>query len=187
MKLISPPGKSSTIRPTSDRCREALFSIIHDRIFKARVLDLYAGTGALALEALSRGAQEAVVVDNCATAHSLLRKNIKLVERYYPDDANVSPPVTIIKSDLRKGLSAITRFCNITSPTFDIIFLDPPYGKGLAQKTLEDIDNSAFLAKNGLVVAEEQSKVVLSKTLAHLQCIDIRKYGDTAFWIFRTP
>jgi 16S rRNA (guanine966-N2)-methyltransferase len=187
MKLISPPGKSNAIRPTSDRCREALFSIIHESLFEARVLDLYAGTGALALEALSRGAQEAVVVDNSATAHSLLRKNVQLLGRYYPDDTNFYPPVTIIRSDLRKGLNAITRFNNITSSVFDIIFLDPPYGKGLAQKTLEDIDNGVFLAKNGLVVAEEQSKVVLSKTLANLQCVDIRKYGETAFWMYRTP
>lgn len=185
MQLISPPAKSNVIRPTSDRCRESLFSIIHDRVSKARVLDLYSGTGALALEALSRGAQAAVVVDNSATAHSLLYKNVQRLDKYYPEDTDGTPPVTIIKSDLRKGLGAITRHCNNTLTTFDIVFLDPPYEKGLAQKTLEDLDNSAFLTNNCLVVAEERSKVVLSKTLAHLQCIDIRKYGDTAFWIYR--
>lgn len=184
MQLISPPGKTTAIRPTSDRCREALFSIIHDKLAQARVLDLYAGTGALALEALSRGAQSAVMVDNNATAHSLLRKNVQRLVRYYPEGSDFSPPVTIIKSDLRRGLNAITRFCNDALSTFDIIFLDPPYGKGLAQKTLEHLDNSSFLTNNGLVVAEERSKVVLSKTLAHLQCIDTRKYGDTAFWIY---
>ena len=185
MQLNSPPGKSNVIRPTSDRCREALFSILHGRLPQARVLDLYAGTGAFAIEALSRGARSAVAVDNNATAHSLLHKNVQLLNRYYPDDINVSPPLTIIKSDLRKGLSAVTRFCNNSLSTFDIIFLDPPYGKGLAQKTLENLDNAVFLAKNGLVIAEERSKIVLSDKLVHLQCIDTRKYGDTAFWIYR--
>jgi 16S rRNA (guanine966-N2)-methyltransferase len=186
MQLISPPAKSNAIRPTSDRCREALFSILNDRLSEARVLDLYAGTGALALEALSRGAQAAVVVDNSTTAHTLLHKNVQRLKRYYPDDKNAGPPVTIIHSDLRKGLSAITRFCNTNFSIFDVIFLDPPYGKGLAQKTLEDLDNGTFLANNGLVVAEERSKVVLSETLTHLQCIDKRKYGDTTFWIYST-
>jgi len=133
-------------------------------------------------------AQHPIVVERLffsASAHSLIRKNVQRIERYYPDSSESSPPVTIIKSDLRKGLSAIKRFCNNSLTTFDIIFLDPPYGKGFAQKTLEDLDNGAFLTKNGLVVAEERSKVLLSKTLKHLQCIDTRKYGDSAFWIYK--
>ncbi len=186
MQILSPPGKSNAIRPTSDRCKEALFSIIQDKLTQARVLDLYSGTGALALESLSRGAQTAVVVDNSPTAYSLLHRNIQRLERYHPNDPAFSPPVTIINSDLRKGLNAIARFLDDTVSTFDIIFLDPPYGKGLAQKTLEDLDNSAFLNNNCLVVAEERSKVVLSNTFTHLQCIDTRKYGDTAFWIYTT-
>jgi 16S rRNA (guanine966-N2)-methyltransferase len=184
MQLISPPGKGNAIRPTSDRCREALFSILNDRIHQANVLDLYAGTGALALEALSRGAQAAMVVDSSATSHSLLLKNVQRLERYYHDDPELSPPVTIVKSDLRRGLGAVTRICDTTVSTFDIIFLDPPYGKGFAQKTLEDLDGSTFLAPKCLVIAEERSKVVLSTELTNLHCIDRRKYGDTSFWIY---
>lgn len=185
MKLISPPGKSNIIRPTSDRCREALFSILHENIPQARILDLYTGTGAFAIEALSRGAQSAVVVDNGTIAHSILNKNIQLLNKYYPDDVNVHPPLKFLKSDLRKGLRTVSRYCKDSDSAFDIIFLDPPYGKGLAQKTLEKLDNTDFLTKNCLVIAEERSKVLLSESLVHLQGIDTRKYGDTTFWIYR--
>ena len=184
MRLATPPGKSNAIRPTSDRCREALFSILGERLDDATILDLYAGTGALALEALSRGAKSAVLVDNSSTALALLRKNVLRLKKYNIDNPDFCQSITIIKSDLRKGLNAIVRSSKSTSTTFDIIFLDPPYGKGLAQRTLKDLDSNSFLATGGLVVAEERSKVVLSEKFAHLKCIDTRKYGDTRFWIY---
>lgn len=187
LQLISPPAKSKAIRPTSDRCREALFSILSDKLNHAQVLDLYAGTGALALEALSRGAKSAVLVDNNTSACSLLAKNIQRLENHITYRTDSFPAITIVKSDLRNGLNAVIHSCKKrTLLPFDIVFLDPPYGKGLSQKTLEDLDNAAILATTGLIVAEERSKVVLSKKFEHFQCIDTRKYGDTTFWIYQT-
>lgn len=185
MRLATPPNKSDDIRPTSDRCREALFSILGSRINDARVLDLYAGTGALGLEALSRGARSVVLVDNNPVALALMRRNVELLGHSFHSSASAFPRVSIVRGNVRRGVNAVLAGARKTEAVFDIIFLDPPYDKKLAQAALADLDGSSFLAENGLIVAEERSKVVLSEDFEHLSCMDSRIYGDTSFWLYR--
>jgi 16S rRNA (guanine966-N2)-methyltransferase len=167
-------GKAA-IRPTSDRVREALYSILAGRPVAARILDLYAGTGALGLEGLSRGGASAVFVDLGAEALGLLRRNVELC-----GFANRS---TIIKRDLTRGL-AFLRGCSPPGG-FDLIFLDPPYRRGLAERLLSGLPAVELLAAGGLVVAEEASEVALPHSWPGLQLDDHRVYGDTGIWFYR--
>ncbi len=175
------PGQSQSIRPTTDRAREALFSIIGNRVISARVLDLYAGTGALGLEALSRGAMQAVFVDKHHKALELIKKNCALC---IPDMyTGQTKKTVIIKHDLRRSL-------NLNFPespdekVFDLIFLDPPYEQGLAEATLEALDISQFLTSTSLVIAEECSGEKLPDYFTRLTLSDQRRYGDTGFWFY---
>ena len=150
----------------------------------ARVLDLYAGTGAFALEAVSRGAEQAVMIDNGKTAYSLICRNIEQMYHQAPSISHMQPPLLAFREDLRKGVEkALNRHADVPK-SFDIIFLDPPYDRGMAQKTLKDLDNTTLLAKDGLVIAEERSKVEITDEFTTLRLSGKRTYGDTSFWIF---
>ncbi len=176
-KLFSPPGQGLGIRPTSDRAREALFSIIGSQVEQAAVLDLFAGTGAMGLEAFSRGARSVTFVDNNRLALELIRKNI---ETCFPSAA---ARLTIIQHDLRRGLPLKPLQKKQLSP-FDLVFLDPPYSEGLCQRLLQDWDDHNLLAARGLLIAEERAKEQLSLRFSTLELVDKRLYGETAFWIF---
>jgi 16S rRNA (guanine966-N2)-methyltransferase len=177
------PGNSTGIRPTSDRAREALFSIIGQRVQDACVLDLYSGTGALGLEALSRGAKEVIFIDNSHTALELTRKNYELCRGNKSHSDKTQS--LIVKYDLRRGLSISSEMTRNCTNGFDLIFLDPPYGKGLAEKTLLDIDAGNLCNKNSLVIAEEASGIKLSDVFPkQLNLHEQRQYGDTSFWFY---
>lgn len=181
-KLTSPPGQGLSIRPTSDRAREALFSIIGSHVEQAAVLDLFAGTGAMGLEAFSRGARSVTFVDNNRLALELIRKNI---ETCFPSAATPSAAtrLTIIQHDLRRGLPLKLLQKKLLSP-FDLVFLDPPYSQGLCQRILQDWDDHNLLTAGGLLVAEERAKEKLALRFATLELVDNRVYGEAAFWIF---
>lgn len=179
-KLLT-PGNSKLIRPTSDRAREALFSIIGDHIYAARVLDLYAGTGALGIEALSRGAEQTVFVDKHRTALDLIWENCKLCLEVFKE--TLHKKAIIIKHDLSRGLSLHQGNTSLADP-FDIVFLDPPYGKGLTEQTLKALDKSPFLLPTTRIVAEEFSGENLPESFSRLRLTDKRKYGETGFWFY---
>lgn len=165
---------TQAIRPTADRAREALFSILGLRVAGARVADLFAGTGALGLEALSRGAAAAIFVDYQPAALDLIRENIIL--------CGFSDRSRVLKRDLRKGL-----FClrDIAGPAgFDLVFLDPPYGRGLAEQTVIELGQGGIVAQGGLVIVEEQSRASLPAPCGRLRLADVRRYGDTGFWLY---
>lgn len=124
-------------RPTMDRVKESLFGMIQSYVGDSRVLDLFAGSGALGLEAISNGAKEAYLVDNNIEAIKVIRDNIK----------NMDDDIKVIKSDYKK-------FLKETNEKFDIIFLDPPYRKGLMGKALRVIEERDLLNEGGLVVCE---------------------------------
>ena len=124
-------------RPTMDRVKESLFGMIQSYVGDSRVLDLFAGSGALGLEAISNGAREAYLVDNNFEAIKVIRDNIK----------NMDDDIKVIKSDYKK-------FLKETNEKFDIIFLDPPYRKGLMGKALRVIEERDLLNEGGLVVCE---------------------------------
>ncbi|GJE17113.1 16S rRNA (guanine(966)-N(2))-methyltransferase RsmD [Methylobacterium marchantiae] len=171
-RLVSP--KSDTIRPTSDRLREALFNVLahayDDAVSGARVLDLFAGTGALSFEALSRGASSALLVDEGAEARGLIRENIEALgcagkTRLFRRDATKLGPAG-------------------TSGTFTLVFCDPPYGRDLAPAALASAMAGCWLAPGALVVVEEGS----SASLALPECfaeLERRSYGDTSVTISR--
>ena len=180
-KLLT-PGKSNLIRPTTDRAREALFSIIGNRLMSARVLDLYAGTGALGLEAFSKGAKQVVFIEKFNNAIKLIHQNCVLccmgLNNIHDDN------LIVIKHDLRRGLP-IKHPIFDKHGSFDIIFLDPPYKKGLAEESLLSLDNSHFLNFTTLIIAEESSAETLPESFTRLTLTDQRKYGDTGFWFYK--
>lgn len=152
------------LRPTSDRVRESLFNILQsghgDRLNGARVLDLFAGTGALGLEALSRGAEAVTFVENGRTALKLLRENIRI--------CNAEGTTRILQKDARRLGTA--------PGAFDLIFLDPPYAKGMGELALSAALSEGWLAPGALVVWEESASITPPDGLTLL---DERRYGDT--------
>ncbi len=145
---------------------------------QGQVLDLFAGTGALGLEALSRGAAELVLVDLHQESLKLLKQNIKIVT------GTPSPPnVTLMRHDLKKGLPPKLSERS-GKPGFDLIFLDPPYSMGLSLKMLECLGNSELMKSDSIVVAEDRSSESLPDSCGLLQLFDQRTYGDTGFWLY---
>jgi 16S rRNA (guanine966-N2)-methyltransferase len=166
--------KSQSIRPTADRLRESLFNIlIHaydDPITGVRVLDLFAGTGALGIEALSRGSAFALFVDDGAEARALLRENVATlglggVSRIFRRDATKLGPAHPVEP-------------------FALAFLDPPYGKGLAEQALASARAGGWLAPDALIVVEEAKKSAFAAPDGFTE-IERRSYDDTEFVVLR--
>jgi len=166
--------KSDAVRPTSDRLREALFNILThaygDPVTGARVLDLFAGTGALGIEAISRGASYALFVDDGVEARALLRDNVETlglggVTRIFRRDASKLGPAHPVEP-------------------FDLVFLDPPYGKGLAEKALASARDGGWLKPQALIVAEEAADAGFVAPTEFTE-LERRKYNDTEFVFLR--
>jgi 16S rRNA (guanine966-N2)-methyltransferase len=165
---------SRDIRPTADRLRESVFNILvhayDDPIDGARVLDLFAGTGALGIEAVSRGAAFALFVDNGAEARALLRNNVESlalggVSKVYRRDATDLGPAHPMQP-------------------FSLAFLDPPYGKGLAEKALASLRDGGWLTPGARVVVEE-AKVAGFSAPDGFEELERRAYDDTEFVFLR--
>jgi 16S rRNA (guanine966-N2)-methyltransferase len=170
--LASPASRD--IRPTADRLRESVFNILvhayDDPMEGSRVLDLFAGTGALGIEAISRGAAFALFVDNGAEARALLRNNVEAlalggVTKIYRRDA----------TNLGEA--------HPMEP-FSLVFLDPPYGKGLAEKALASLGDGGWLAPNALLVVEE-AKAAEFAAPEGFEELERRVYDDTEFVFLR--
>ena len=151
------------LRPTSDRVRESLFSMLthHDVIVGARVLDLFAGTGALGLEALSRGAREVCFIENGRTGQRLIAENIETLR--------AGDHCTLMRNDA-------TRLGPWPQAPFDLVFLDPPYGKSMGQKALAATTAGGWLTQDAMIVWEENTPMQAPPGFTRL---DTRKYGDT--------
>lgn len=172
--LRGPQGDS--IRPTTDRMRQALFNIlIHAYAFPfdgARVLDLFAGTGALSAEALSHGAGFAVMVDIGAEARGLQRENVEAL--------GLGGVTRILRRDATR-LGEVAPF-----DPFTLVFCDPPYGKGLGEAALASAIRGGWIAPDGLVVLEERASAEVTLP-APLVEIDRRKAGETQLIFGRMP
>jgi len=176
-KLRSRPiagPKSDAVRPTSDRLREALFNILthsyEDPVAGARVLDLFAGTGALGIEAISRGADYALFVDEGVEARALLRDNVESlglggVTRIFRRDASRLGPAHPLDP-------------------FSLVFLDPPYGKGLAEKSLISARDGGWLVPQALLVVEEAADAGFTAPDGFAE-LERRHYDDTEFTFIR--
>jgi 16S rRNA (guanine966-N2)-methyltransferase len=173
-RTLSAP-KSQAIRPTADRLREALFNIlVHaygDPIADARVLDLFAGTGALGIEALSRGSAFALFVDDAAEARALLRDNVTAL--------GLGGASRIFRRDATKLGDA-----HPVAP-FSLVFLDPPYGLGLAGPALTSARAGGWLAPDALIVVEEL-KAAFAAPPGFTE-FERRAYDDTEFVLLRAP
>jgi 16S rRNA (guanine966-N2)-methyltransferase len=172
-RALSAPA-SRAIRPTSDRLRESIFDILEHRfpgeIEGARVVDLFAGSGALAIEALSRGARFALFVDSGAEARALIRANVEAFA--------LGGVTRIWRADATRLGSAPT------GGPFALAFVDPPYAKGLAGPALAALIEGRWLEPDALVVVEETAKAEIAAP-AGLTSVDERTYGDTRIAIFR--
>ena len=178
-KIAAPPGQTLTIRPTSDRAREALFSIIGRRVQQANVLDLFAGTGALGLEAFSRDAKNVIFVDNDKTALDILKRNILRCHTGYSGKCEIR----VIKHDLTHSLPA-AKFPKNLAVEFDLIFADPPYSKNFSITILNLLNNSSLLSTNGLLIVEERWNVKLPTSFSNITLVDKRTYGEATFWFY---
>jgi 16S rRNA (guanine966-N2)-methyltransferase len=167
--------KSDAVRPTADRLREALFNILAhsygDPVAGARVLDLFAGTGALGIEAISRGAAYALFVDEGVEARALLRDNVETlglggVTRIFRRDATRLGPAHPIEP-------------------FSLVFIDPPYGKGLAEKALVSAHEGGWLKPKALIVIEEAAETAF-KAPELFSELERRQYDDTEFVFLRS-
>ena len=176
-RLRTPPpvakGLPEPIRPTADRAREAIFSILGpSRVRQARVLDLFAGSGALGLEALSRGAAEAVFVELYPPALALIEANVSR--------CGFAGCSLILARDLRQGLSFLP-----PRPSFDLVFLDPPYGRGLAAPVLAELARLRLLTTAGVAVVEEEAGSPPPDAGAGLLLYEQRRYGAAVFRFYR--
>ena len=175
------PSKNKTkhsgqlIRPTADRARESLFNILGREVENATVLDLYAGTGALGLEALSRSAERVVFVDNSPHALKIINKNIEVCD--------FSDRALVLKRDLTKGLLFLAK--ELPGVTYSIVFFDPPYRKGLSAGMLKNLAESDLLFHGALVVIEDDAVSELPVKVGGLTLVDKRRYGETGFWFYR--
>lgn len=164
-KLNSLEGVNT--RPTLDRVKEALFNILQFNIKNSNILDLFSGSGALAIEALSRGANKAVVCDNSREAINVINKNIEATR--------CKDKVQIINKDYVEVLNALEK----KGEEFNIIFLDPPYKTDYIYISIEKILEYNLLAKDGIIVAEtdDKNKIEQLKKIQNIEIYDIRKYG----------
>lgn len=156
------------LRPTTDRVRESIYNLLvnggyGDTITDARVLDLFAGTGALGFEALSRGASYVLFIDEGAKARALVRQNTDILR-------------AIGRTKLFRRNA--TKLGSVVGEPFDLVFLDPPYGKDLGDKALISARDGGWLAKDALIVWEEGQEQAAP---VGFEMLDTRKYGDT--WV----
>jgi len=166
--LRAVPGRET--RPTADRVRQSLFDALGQRMDGLGVLDLYAGTGALALEAVSRGAARAVLIESDARACAAILHNVANLR--YEDRCRV----------LRAELPAALR--QLQGERFDLVFSDPPYDQRAAQGTLEALIASGVLAPGARIVLETDRREPFPVAPAGLRLADDRRYGDTRVLIY---
>jgi len=161
------PIRGNAIRPTSDRVREAVFNIIARDVRQTRVLDLFAGTGAMGIEALSRGARSAIFIDSRKASLTIVRKNLDLL--------GLTEHSRVILWNIVNNLNCL----KTETPDIQLVFMDPPYHKDLIEPTLGHLANCRILAPDALIVIEHAASEPLSGSLTGYILRDQRKYGKT--------
>lgn len=174
MRVISGTAKGTILdtlegnntRPTLDRVKEAWFNIIQMEIPNKNVLDLFSGSGALGIEAMSRGATQAVLCDKSKEAIRVIRKNL--------EKTHLTPKAMVINEDYRKALNFLK-----DKLQFDFIFLDPPYAEDLAKKAIEEILRLNLLKQDGIIMIEtdEEERILKEIKDLNVNVYDLRKYG----------
>jgi 16S rRNA (guanine966-N2)-methyltransferase len=173
--------KGLTLRPTSDRLRETLFNVLQNRIEGSRFVDVFAGTGAVGLEAVSRGAKEVVFIENHRPTVELIRRNLESLE--------IRAGVRVLPIDAMRGLQKLaaeqTAEGAADSSLFDIIFLDPPYAAAYEyEQVLTFLGDAVLLNPGGLVVAEHRRSFDLPKTVGRLDAVRILQQSDASLTFY---
>src|SRR5438132_10314535 len=170
--------KGLALRPTSDRLRETLFNVLAPSIAGSRFVDLFAGTGAIGIEALSRGAAEVVFIENHASAATLIRRNL--------ESLSINSGVTVLPVDALRGLATLATRKMEAAPGFDYVFLDPPYAAAEDySRVLEFLGSADLLAPGGVVVAEHRRNFDLPEEPGALRRFRVLRQGDAALSFYR--
>jgi len=168
-KLRSVPG--NVVRPITDRAKESLFNILGSEVVDALFLDLFAGTGSVGIEALSRGARRAVFVERNRRAVETIKENLKTT--------GLATQAELIRDDVFRFLS------REPAEKFDLIYIAPPQYKGLWAETLLALDGKCLLTEGGLAIAQIYPKEYKEFELKSLDLVDQRKYGSTMLCFYR--
>jgi 16S rRNA (guanine966-N2)-methyltransferase len=161
------------LRPTSDRLRETLFNILGPAVEDSLFVDLYAGTGAVAIEAISRGAKQAILLESNVKAAKLIRENL--------EGLDIGMEARLIEADALEGLKTLARQRLLA----DFIFLDPPYDTDEHSRVLEYLDASHLVAPQGIVIVEHSSKMDLPERFDRLERTRVVEQGDATLSFYR--
>jgi 16S rRNA (guanine966-N2)-methyltransferase len=172
-KHLSTKGRGG-VRPTSNKVADALFNSLAARVLDARVLDLFAGTGRLGIEALSRGAREAVFVERDPRNVAMIKDNLA--------SAGVAAHGAVRRGNALTEAAALAE----AGRQFDLIILDPPYGRGLQRETLQRLAATTALAPGGLIIAEGHWRDTPGE-VPGLEQVKSSRYGETAVWVYTRP
>ena len=172
-RLLAPKGEA--VRPTADRVKESLFNILPGDFSGMKVLDLFAGTGNLSIEALSRGADHAVLIAASERSVAVIREDLRRL--------SLAPRAEVWTAPVGRSLRILAR----RQESFDIIFLDPPYDQGLANRSVAVIAQGNLLKKSGTIVVEHSARETLQQRYDSLKLHDERRYGDTLLSFYKHP
>ncbi len=159
-------------RPTTDRVKEALFSMLHNELYDSEVLDLFSGSGSLGIEAASRGAKKVIMVENSKKCIEIIKKNVQKTK--------LSDKIEMIQRDVETFMNGLNG-----DRQFDFILMDPPYLMGFIEPLLEQIEVKMLLKGKGKIIIEHDIKDVLEETYGTLYLEKKKKYGKTAVSVYR--
>lgn len=171
LKLDSP--KNQDVRPTTDRVKESLFNIINPYIRESNILDLFAGTGSLGIECLSRGAKNCVFVDKSKDSINIIKSNVK--------KARVENESTILNVDFKDAVKRLSS----QNQKFDVIFMDPPYYENMFIECLKIIDELNLLYEDGIIIVEHDTKDLFDESIGNLVKSRDKKYGNTTLTFYK--
>ena len=169
---------SKSLRPTSDRLRETLFNILSPQVAGTLFVDLFAGSGAVGIEALSRGARDVLFVENHPPAAKLIQQNLHSL--------NIRKGATVLTMDATRALEKIQQRQNDPAFSYDYIFLDPPYAAAEEyQRVMDFLSTAKFVSQNSIIIAEHRSKFALPEKFSTLQRVRILRQGDASLSFYR--
>ena len=171
LKLDTP--KNQDVRPTTDRVKESLFNMINSYIMDSNILDLFAGTGSLGIECLSRGAKNCVFVDKSKDSINIVRSNVK--------KARVENESTILNVDFKDAVKRLST----QNQKFDVIFMDPPYYENMFIECLKSRDKFNLLDEDGIIVVEHDTKDLFEDSIGRLNKSREKKYGNTTLTFYK--
>ena len=170
--------KGLALRPTSDRLRETLFNVLGPAVAGSRFLDVFAGTGAVGIEAVSRGAAQAVFIENHKPTAALIRRNL--------ESLGVRSGVQVLAEDALRGLTKLAGKHRPGEEAFDFVFVDPPYAAGQEyDRVLDFLGSASFLAPGVVVIAEHRRTVELPAQVGTLRRTRVLRQGDAALTFYR--